>query len=127
MVRYAARCYSGVSAMPKRCNNQIVLVVPVCLRRLFGIEDDCSLITTGAKASLPPETDRLFWDVTRGIMLAQNAKKAIASTRQSHDMTQLLAIGLDVAGAMQLRQTALQGNITEMVRATRASFVLQTI
>lgn len=104
---------SGVSAMPIWRNKQIKLVTPVDLRRRHRIEDDCSLIATGTRAVLPPGFDGPFWVSAREIMRALNVPEAIESAgKATRDMSQLLANGLDVAGALKLRQSALQRDLT---------------
>lgn len=104
---------SGVSAMPIWRNKQIKLVTPVDLRRRHRIEDDCSLIATGTRAVLPPGFDGPFWVSAREIMRALNVPEAIESAgKATRDMSQLLANGPDVAGALKLRQSALQRDLT---------------
>lgn len=110
---FSALLTSGLATLPHWRYKPIEMVSPVDLRGRFGIKGECGWFTTNAKAAIEHNGEREFWDVARDVMLRLNVQGALESVREStRNMSELLGNGLDVARAVELRQTVLQRDLT---------------
>ena len=110
---FSALLTSGLATLPHWRHKPIEMVSPVDLRGRFGIKGECGWFTTNANAAIEHNGEREFWDVARDVMLRLNVQGALESVREStRNMSELLGNGLDVARAVELRQTVLQRDLT---------------
>ncbi|MFC0691349.1 phthiocerol/phthiodiolone dimycocerosyl transferase family protein [Paraburkholderia humisilvae] len=108
----AALLHSGRNATPEWRERPVVILSPVDMRLQWGIEDDCGCFLTSAAASLGPAPDQTLWETARAAVAGLNAAAARESVREStRRLRDMLEGGLDAAGAVRLRQTAIARDV----------------
>jgi hypothetical protein len=109
----SAMVRAGWSASADWREKSLRVFSPVDVRSLLGVGDEqCGLFLASTSVAIEPNTSESFWAVARRAMQGLNVPAARTGVHaRTQGQRELLNGGLDAAGAVQIRQTALARDI----------------